>query len=287
MFLLNSFCICNNSKKNRLIFYTLYNSNEFRYNTKNRKGKSVNTNNKHNEIIELLTSSGSAIDVGENIQRAIYLAHEIKEDEVGSMGEAEDAIVSYYDTTSLCVSGVAHSLGGMNKIDSMHIYYGYKRNNDTSQVGGGLVICNEDTPLIKISGLYRDIGNIGEIDLECILLALRLASTQLQHTKDITIYSTSGYSINSVSVWAYKWKTNGWRKSGGAIKNLKIIKEAHELYDKIRNKVSFCVIDTKDQEEESNEAFGILKDCRTLGSEAIKEKTYGAKAVSIKSRREK
>jgi ribonuclease HI len=41
----------------------------------------------------------------------------------------------------------------------------------------------------------------------------------------ITLWSDSQYSINCASVWGPKWRSNGWKKQGGDIQHLDIIKE--------------------------------------------------------------
>jgi ribonuclease HI len=51
-----------------------------------------------------------------------------------------------------------------------------------------------------------------EVELECI------------------IYSDSEFWINVITKWAPGWESNGWRKKGGEIKNLELVKELFESY---------------------------------------------------------
>lgn len=44
------------------------------------------------------------------------------------------------------------------------------------------------------------------------------------------IYSDSEFWIKVVTVWSLPWEANGWKKKGGEIKNLDIVKEICELY---------------------------------------------------------
>lgn len=46
------------------------------------------------------------------------------------------------------------------------------------------------------------------------------------------IHSDSEFWINVLTKWAPKWKTNGWKKSKGEIKNLDLVQELYELYCK-------------------------------------------------------
>ena len=44
------------------------------------------------------------------------------------------------------------------------------------------------------------------------------------------IFTDSEFWINVLTKWAPNWATNGWRKKGGAIKNLDIVQELYPLY---------------------------------------------------------
>lgn len=46
------------------------------------------------------------------------------------------------------------------------------------------------------------------------------------------IHSDSEFWINVLTKWAPVWKKNGWKKKGGEIKNLEIVQELFELYEK-------------------------------------------------------
>ena len=45
-----------------------------------------------------------------------------------------------------------------------------------------------------------------------------------------TIYSDSQFWISVVKDWAPNWESRGWKKPGGEIKNIDIVKELYELY---------------------------------------------------------
>lgn len=45
------------------------------------------------------------------------------------------------------------------------------------------------------------------------------------------IYTDSEFWINVITKWSPTWQANGWKKKGGPIKNLDLVKEARELYE--------------------------------------------------------
>jgi len=76
-------------------------------------------------------------------------------------------------------------------------------------------------------------GTNNTAELNALYKALLIASKSSKST----IYSDSKYSIDCITTWAYGWKSKGWKKKGGEIKNLEIIKTAHELYEAIKSRV--------------------------------------------------
>jgi len=64
-------------------------------------------------------------------------------------------------------------------------------------------------------------------ELTALLRGLELAEKQfgrLNDVKKVQIWSDSEYSINCASVWGPKWKARGWKKQGGDIQHLDLIK---------------------------------------------------------------
>lgn len=47
-----------------------------------------------------------------------------------------------------------------------------------------------------------------------------------------TIHTDSEFWINVITKWSLAWEKNGWKKKGGDIKNLDIVKEVVPLYRK-------------------------------------------------------
>lgn len=93
--------------------------------------------------------------------------------------------------------------------------------------------------------LYTDSGPIPKgqpqtnqrAELQALLNGLKQAKL---HPGIVTLWSDSQYSINCASVWGPKWRSNGWKKQGGEIQHLDIIKElvteTIELFHRIHYK---------------------------------------------------
>ena len=50
--------------------------------------------------------------------------------------------------------------------------------------------------------------------------------------EECQIYTDSEFWINVITKWAPGWAAKEWKKKGGEIKNLEIVKEAYTLYQK-------------------------------------------------------
>lgn len=68
------------------------------------------------------------------------------------------------------------------------------------------------------------------MELYALNYALTLA---MEFAAPITIYSDSEYSIKCITEWCYKWKAKQWRIK----KNTRVIAEANEKYDMIKDRV--------------------------------------------------
>ena len=75
-------------------------------------------------------------------------------------------------------------------------------------------------------------NNICEIKaiLKALYISLKISGT-------VIIKSDSQYAINSITKWAESWKKNGWKKKGGEIKNLELIKEANAIWQQQKDRV--------------------------------------------------
>lgn len=48
--------------------------------------------------------------------------------------------------------------------------------------------------------------------------------------EECTIYTDSEFWINVITKWSLAWERNGWKKKGGEIKNLDIVREVCPLF---------------------------------------------------------
>ena len=88
----------------------------------------------------------------------------------------------------------------------------------------GLLVVDEfDTILYKDSGAIpkSQVQTNQRAELQGLLNGLRQANL---YPGLITIWSDSQYSINCASVWGPKWRVNGWKKQGGPIQHLDLIR---------------------------------------------------------------
>lgn len=90
--------------------------------------------------------------------------------------------------------------------------------------GGYAVIDTDGKPLAL--GREAKSTNI-RMEATAIYEALKLAAG-----KPCKIYTDSQFWINVLTEWAPKWKANNWTKKSGEIKNLDLVKQVFELYQK-------------------------------------------------------
>ena len=91
--------------------------------------------------------------------------------------------------------------------------------------GGFSVIKNME---VCILGGESHKGETTNIRMEGLAIIAALKDADGQACK---IYSDSEFWIKVVTVWSIPWEKNGWKKKGGEIKNLDIVKEIVPLYN--------------------------------------------------------
>jgi ribonuclease HI len=87
---------------------------------------------------------------------------------------------------------------------------------------GGFAVIKEMKP--HILGGEDDSTNI-RMEGKALIAAMSDAAGE-----PCEIYSDSEFWINVITKWSLTWERNGWKKKGGEIKNLEIVKEAVLLY---------------------------------------------------------
>ncbi len=99
--------------------------------------------------------------------------------------------------------------------------------------GSGMVVYRGAVLTELWYGLYDPAGTNNTAELNALHQALLFAEAEIDAGASVRILSDSKYSINCIATWAPGWEKKGWKKSGGDIKNLEIIKTAYMLYSSI------------------------------------------------------
>ena len=110
------------------------------------------------------------------------------------------------------------------------------------KAGSGVAIYKDGEVRELWYGLYETDGTNNTAELNALYKSLEFAKDAIGSAKSINIRCDSMYSINSIKTWAISWERNGWKKKGGEIKNLEIIKKTYALYNEIKNDVELSYI---------------------------------------------
>jgi ribonuclease HI len=87
---------------------------------------------------------------------------------------------------------------------------------------GGYAVISEGKPVAL--GFEKASTNI-RMEAGALIAALKLAGT-----KECEIRTDSQFWINVITIWSKNWEAKGWKKSGGEIQNLDLVKELCALY---------------------------------------------------------
>jgi ribonuclease HI len=87
-------------------------------------------------------------------------------------------------------------------------------------------------------GLYNPMGTNNSAELNALYHALRMAETEIKTGNSVEVCSDSAYSINCIRSWAPNWEKKGWKKPGGEIKNLEIIRDCYVIYRRIAEELN-------------------------------------------------
>lgn len=90
---------------------------------------------------------------------------------------------------------------------------------------GGFAVIENDQPVVL--GTEPDGSQTTNIRMEgfAIMAALKHADGAA-----CQIYTDSEFWINVITKWSLGWEQNGWKKKGGEIKNLDIVREVCPLF---------------------------------------------------------
>jgi ribonuclease HI len=88
---------------------------------------------------------------------------------------------------------------------------------------GGFAVIRDMHPRV----LGSEDGNTTNIRMEGKALVAALTDAA---GEECQIYTDSEFWINVITKWSLGWEKNGWKKKGGEIKNLDIVREVCPLY---------------------------------------------------------
>ncbi|MPZ78058.1 MAG: ribonuclease HI [Deltaproteobacteria bacterium] len=104
--------------------------------------------------------------------------------------------------------------------------------------GSGIVVYRAGKLAQLWYGLYNPMGTNNTAELNALYHALRMAEAEIKAGNSVEVCSDSAYSINCIRSWAANWERNGWKKTGGEIKNLEIIQDCYAIYRRIEGELS-------------------------------------------------
>src|SRR5262249_8876135 len=87
-------------------------------------------------------------------------------------------------------------------------------------------------------GLHNPMGTNNTAELNALYHALRMAEVEIRAGHTVEVCSDSAYAINCIRSWAPLWEKKGWKKTGGEIKNLGIIRSSYTIYLRIKKNLA-------------------------------------------------
>ena len=103
--------------------------------------------------------------------------------------------------------------------------------------GSGIVVYRAGKLAQLWFGLYNPRGTNNSAELNALYHALRMAEAEIKTGNTVEVCSDSAYSINCIRTWAQNWEKKGWKKPGGQIKNLEIIRDCYAIYRSIEKEL--------------------------------------------------
>jgi ribonuclease HI len=105
------------------------------------------------------------------------------------------------------------------------------------EAGSGVAVYQDNKLRELWYGLYNPMGTNNTAELNALHQGLLLARDEIASGKTVAVFSDSQYSIQCVIQWAIGWEKAGWKKKGGEIKNLELIKDIYTIYQTLKDKV--------------------------------------------------
>lgn len=105
------------------------------------------------------------------------------------------------------------------------------------EAGSGVAVYRDGQVDELWYGLYNPNGTNNTAELSALFKALEMAKKELAKNRTVAIFCDSKYSIQCITQWAVGWEKKGWKKSGGEIKNLDLIKKMFALYQELKDSI--------------------------------------------------
>ena len=104
--------------------------------------------------------------------------------------------------------------------------------------GSGMAVYRNDALSELWYGLYTPAGTNNIAELNALHQALLLAEEEIESGRTVLIRSDSVYGLNAITKWAAGWEQKGWRRTGGEIMNLELIKKIYADFGRIGPRVN-------------------------------------------------
>jgi len=105
------------------------------------------------------------------------------------------------------------------------------------KAGSGVAVYRDNAVDELWYGLYSPNGTNNSAELNALHQALIMAKAEIDKGKSVGVFCDSQYAIQCVTQWAINWQKKGWKKPGGEIKNLELIKEMFALHQQLKDKI--------------------------------------------------
>lgn len=105
------------------------------------------------------------------------------------------------------------------------------------EAGSGVAVYRDGKIDSLWYGLYNPKGTNNTAELNALHQALLMAENEVDAKRTVAIFCDSKYSIQCITQWAAGWQKKGWKKPGGEIKNLELIKEIFSLYQTLKENI--------------------------------------------------
>ncbi|MDQ6998595.1 MAG: ribonuclease H family protein [Mariprofundus sp.] len=105
------------------------------------------------------------------------------------------------------------------------------------KAGSGVAVYRNNILSELWYGLFNPKGTNNTAELNALHQSMLMAQRELAAGSSVAIFCDSKYAIQCITQWAVNWQKKGWKKQGGEIKNLELIKEMFALHQQLKEKI--------------------------------------------------